>query len=391
MPPSQRRAPETPVTDAALDAAFGPQECRPVEMPDQVATDAEAYRAQLLERMRRGVPSIIARPDGGTMEYIPPRNVHTQLAAFQANLPKIQAAEEAKVKPKDGGAGYSYAYAGLDTVADRVLKGLGAVGLAWVTVPTMTERGMVLRYELVHGESGTKIEGVWPLAGDTRNPQAMGSAITYARRYCLLSVSGCFPGGEDDDGSAAKAHAERERMNSNNDAWRGHQSRSNAQQEQRELERSVNRARQAAQPTNQRPREEPQPVADMATAGYPGADEAGDEPSAEARIGLESLATLLHGDEDDPYALILRAASDYLELTDEELDTEISPEDTEDARVHGRTCRGLWATRVERAITNASTLDILSNTYRAVKRSGMEEEWKPKLMAKKTELEAKQQ
>jgi hypothetical protein len=34
-------------------------------------------------------------------------------------------------------------------------------------------------------------------------PQQMGSAITYARRYALMAVTGVFPSNEDDDGKAA--------------------------------------------------------------------------------------------------------------------------------------------------------------------------------------------
>ena len=51
-----------------------------------------------------------------------------------------------------------------------------------------------------------------PLACDQRNMQAMGSAITYARRYSLAALVGVCP--EDDDGNAAgtsPAPAQRER------------------------------------------------------------------------------------------------------------------------------------------------------------------------------------
>lgn len=383
MPPQQRRATEAPVSEADLAAAFGPEEGRPVEVPAHVEHDSEEYRQQLLDRMRRG--AVVQLPTGGpTVTPLP--NVYTQLAKFQANLPKIAADETARVPGKEGKQGYSYQYAGLDLVADRVLKALGAVGLSWVTTPTMTPNGMVLRYELVHGESMTKIEGVWPLATDTRNPQAAGSAITYARRYCLLSVSGCFPGGEDDDGAQAKAGYERERMNANNDAWRGHQPRNQAREEQRGLERSVQRAQQASQ---QRPpaRQEPEPVADITTAGYPGADEAGDEEGVGQEVDLGGLAVSMAGNPEDPTALIVLTGGWYGQLTDEQRDTEISPADNDDPRTHGRTIRKLYFERVRAAVEHAKLMDSLTNVLVSTQRAGVYPEHADVILAKKAKLE----
>lgn len=60
----------------------------------------------------------------------------------------------------------------------------------------------VLRTRLIH-QSGEWIGSVYPVAAGVGNPQAAGSALTYARRYTALAICGIAP--EDDDGNAASA------------------------------------------------------------------------------------------------------------------------------------------------------------------------------------------
>lgn len=121
------------------------------------------------------------------------------LAKVQAELPKVTKGETATVETKQGGT-YKYTYADLAAVSEAILPRLGEHGLAWVTRPTVVEGRFVLAYELRH-VSGEKIEGEFPLSGST--PQQQGAAITYARRYCLCSVTGVAPESDDDDAKAA--------------------------------------------------------------------------------------------------------------------------------------------------------------------------------------------
>lgn len=95
---------------------------------------------------------------------------------------------------------YKYKYADLADVTEAILPKLAAYGLAWVTMPTVTERGFQLHYQLRH-TSGEAIEGYYHLP--TGAPQDIGSAITYARRYALCAVTGVAPDGDDDDGKRA--------------------------------------------------------------------------------------------------------------------------------------------------------------------------------------------
>ncbi len=57
--------------------------------------------------------------------------------------------------------------------------------------------------------SGQWIESELTLRPQKNDPQGVGSAITYARRYLLASMVGVAPQDEDDDGNAASAPAQR--------------------------------------------------------------------------------------------------------------------------------------------------------------------------------------
>lgn len=123
------------------------------------------------------------------------------LAAVQADIPAIPKTAKATIPGKDGRQGYNYDYADLEGVTDAILPLLGKNGLAFTAWPTLDDGRFVLAYALIH-KSGEERTGVYPLPAQGR-PQDIGSAITYARRYCLCAVTGAAPGGEDDDGAAA--------------------------------------------------------------------------------------------------------------------------------------------------------------------------------------------
>ena len=61
---------------------------------------------------------------------------------------------------------------------------------------------MMLDTRLSHA-SGQWFESEWPVCKLPAQPQAIGSAMTYARRYSLFALVGIA--GEDDDGEAANA------------------------------------------------------------------------------------------------------------------------------------------------------------------------------------------
>ena len=160
-------------------------------------------------------------------------NLATALARVQRNLPHVGKTKTAQVKSDK--AHYSYKYADLADVASAILPLLGAEGLAFIAKPTFDGDRFVLAYSLTHGPSGEHQDGTYPLPDPLRStPQQIGGAITYARRYCLSSVTG-VAADEDDDGRAASvdkaahpaqraARQERkaERGVAAEDPWAGH-------------------------------------------------------------------------------------------------------------------------------------------------------------------------
>lgn len=131
------------------------------------------------------------------------------LIALQAELPRI-------TKDTKGQAGNRETkYANLATITETVFPRLAELGLYWTCMPTLDAAGdkFVLRYELGHLSGETKT-GEYPLPSG--NPQTMGGAITYARRYAFCAVTGIAPAEDDDDAqSQAEAAAQRQAARSN--------------------------------------------------------------------------------------------------------------------------------------------------------------------------------
>lgn len=99
---------------------------------------------------------------------------------------------------------FKNSYADLSSVWDAVREPLTKNGLSVIQTPTLNEYGTVLVTILAH-ESGESVSSSIPLTvKDGANyMQALGSAISYARRYSLAAITGCVQ--VDDDGEAAVA------------------------------------------------------------------------------------------------------------------------------------------------------------------------------------------
>lgn len=117
-------------------------------------------------------------------------------------------AELAPVKKDKDNPFFHSRYVGLDTVMPMALALLNKHGLALVQTvgngidPTaIAGVGTTLTTMLIH-ESGEYIADTQPLLLVKNDPQGQGSAITYARRYGLMSMLGIVAE-DDDDGNAA--------------------------------------------------------------------------------------------------------------------------------------------------------------------------------------------
>lgn len=119
------------------------------------------------------------------------RTLTEALTAFQADLPRVELdATNPHFKSK---------YASLGSVTKAVLPKLAEHGFAF-SVGSFVDNGLlVVDAHLLH-ESGESRSLQFPIA-DT-NPQKIGSALSYARRYALSALTGVVAD-EDDDGNAA--------------------------------------------------------------------------------------------------------------------------------------------------------------------------------------------
>jgi hypothetical protein len=93
-------------------------------------------------------------------------------------------------------------YADLGNVMDACIPALNGNGIAVFQPCGEDENGRYVATVLLH-ESGEKLECKVPLIVSKNDMQGYGSAVTYARRYGLMSMAGIAP--EDDDGNAAAA------------------------------------------------------------------------------------------------------------------------------------------------------------------------------------------
>lgn len=81
-------------------------------------------------------------------------------------------------------------------IADAMSKN----GLSVTQLTDYTERGLILTSVLMHS-SGEWVSGNYLIKPVKDDPQGVGSATTYARRYTLMAIVGIAA--EDDDGEAA--------------------------------------------------------------------------------------------------------------------------------------------------------------------------------------------
>lgn len=123
-----------------------------------------------------------------------PTNLYTALLAFQRAV--------GPVKKDASNPAFRTKYATLQSVLETVEGPLSDNGLVLLQRFQASDHGPMLITEIVHAESGQSVSSAIDVVGkDMADPQKVGGAITYYRRYSLLALLGLAP--EDDDGNAA--------------------------------------------------------------------------------------------------------------------------------------------------------------------------------------------
>lgn len=115
----------------------------------------------------------------------------------------VAAGAELKNPPKDSvNPHFKSKYADLATVLDTVRPVLARHKLAVIQLPTTLDNGAAALATTIAHESGEWMRGTVQLYASKNDPQGIGSALTYARRYGLQAALG-IAADDDDDGSAA--------------------------------------------------------------------------------------------------------------------------------------------------------------------------------------------
>ena len=121
------------------------------------------------------------------------KNIYMALAAAQADMGTVK---KGSVNPA-----FKSKYADLADVVATVSPALNAQGIAFYATAIVIEGERYMRTVFAHGASDTQIHCDVPLIVTKNDMQGFKSAVTYAKRIGLESLSGVAP--EDDDGNAA--------------------------------------------------------------------------------------------------------------------------------------------------------------------------------------------
>jgi hypothetical protein len=124
-----------------------------------------------------------------------------QVNEIAAALAKAQGAMK-NAKKDSANPFFKSKYADLAAVAEACRHELSSNGIAVVQTPSSTEDGRVSVTTLLLHASGQWITDTLSVKPKDDGAQAMGSVITYLRRYSLAAFAGVAP--EDDDAEAAE-------------------------------------------------------------------------------------------------------------------------------------------------------------------------------------------
>ena len=127
------------------------------------------------------------------------------IAEFQRRCPPIKKNKTAAINDR-----FTYRYADLGEILPTISPLMGELGLSvsWRSTgkPNVVVANCRISHKLGHSEDSGDFEIPYRVDGRMNPAQAVGSAITYAKRYALTAVLGISP--EDDDDAQATRGAE---------------------------------------------------------------------------------------------------------------------------------------------------------------------------------------
>lgn len=128
--------------------------------------------------------------------------------AMAAAFAEIEGATKANENAAYKSGGKASKYADINAVIEAIKPALINHGLFFTQHPRPNEKGVEIETILHHAGGEVLSLGALFVPADKNNAQGFGSALTYARRYALVTAFGVPV--EDDDGNAASAPAPRQ-------------------------------------------------------------------------------------------------------------------------------------------------------------------------------------
>jgi len=120
-----------------------------------------------------------------------------------------KAQKEMDYAKKDGrNPFFKSSYATLESIIEIFKEFFSPQGLAFTHLPKIEDGEPVIEVFLIH-QSGEWLSGVYKITSVKQDPQGIGSAMTYARRYSLQSITGIVAD-DDDDAESAQGRGKEE-------------------------------------------------------------------------------------------------------------------------------------------------------------------------------------
>lgn len=130
-----------------------------------------------------------------SQEYKNPRQSST-IGELASALAKAQGEIKGAVKNEDNPF-FKSKYADLSQVMDACREPFSKNGIAYTQLVNVDDSGVIVLETLLMHSSGEWIASKYPILPVKNDPQGVGSAITYARRYSLSAIAG-IPQVDDD-------------------------------------------------------------------------------------------------------------------------------------------------------------------------------------------------
>ena len=117
-------------------------------------------------------------------------------------LAKVQGSLKPAIKASENPF-FRSSYADLPAIYEACRALLSANDIAVIQAPMIADAEHIFLETILAHSSGEWISGIYPIKPVKPDPQSMGSAFTYARRYSLAAMVGIVAAEEDDDGAQA--------------------------------------------------------------------------------------------------------------------------------------------------------------------------------------------